>query len=165
MDGLRAAFAALLVVSVVLGGTTVLDFGDRLGAIDTAAVVDGQVSVELVDASLREDRFVATVRFENPTGVDLRVRSAKLRIYNASEQRIASGAGTRLDDNGATLPARGSLTTTYEIRVAEERRGPLRAALRRDARLAVSVGMTVDDLDFSLARSGMNASEAFREGS
>lgn len=163
MDGLRVAFVALLVVSVVLGGTTVLDFGDRLGAADTITVVERQVSVEVVDASLQDDRFTATVRFENPTGVDLRIRSARLRVYNDSDVEIASGAGTRLDDNGTALPGRGSLTATFRIQVTETER--LRAALRRDARLSVTAGATLDDRQFTLSRPELNASEVFREGS
>lgn len=163
MDGLRTTFVALLVVSVVLGGTTVLDFGDRLGAVDTAAVVEGQITAEVVDVSLQDDRFTATVRYENPTGVDVRIRSARLRVYNDSDAEIAAGAGTRLDDNGTVLPGRGSLTATFRIQVTET--GRLRAALRRDARLSVTAGATVGDFEFTLSRPDLNASAVFREGS
>lgn len=163
MDGLRVAFVGVLVVSVSLGGVTVADFGSYLGAVDTTGVIKEQVSAELVEVSLTEEGFLVTVRFENPTGVDLRVLGSNVRVHNASDQRIASGAGQRVDGEGDRLPARGSLTAVYEVGIADSGRGHLRGALRTDARISMSVGLQYDDVRFSISQSDLDASAVYRE--
>lgn len=165
MDGVRAAFAAVLIASAVLGGITVADFGNRLDATDTTGVVKSQVTTELVDATVREDRFVATVRFENPTKVDLRVLGAKLRVFNDSEGRLVSGPADRLDDNGETLPGGGSLTATYAVSFAEPERGRVLAALEGDATLAMSTSMRLGDVQFAYIPEDKNVTAVYEEGS
>lgn len=152
MNTLRIAFVALLAVSLLLGGVTAADFGNNLNDAEKIGFIKSQLVVEPVDVAVEDDRFVATVRIENPTGLDVELRSAKLRVHTLADQRLASGAGTRLDDNGTSLAAGESLTVTYEIRLSETQREAVAAALERDETLlSVSFGMTHGTADFSFA--------------
>lgn len=162
MDALRVAFAALLVLSVSLGGVTAVDFRDRLQSTDDSFAVGDQVTAELVESDLREDRFVATVRLENPTQFDVEVLSARLRVYNTTDAKIVDGPADRLDDNGRALPAGGSLTVTYAVDLTAEGKRDLRGARRNEALLSAIIKMNVGDVEFTYNRKGMDVTEEER---
>ncbi len=145
MDRLRLSFVVLLVTSLSLGGFTVVDFGSRLEDIDAVGSVEQRVSVAVTDVSIRDDSIAITTRLRNPTRRTLQLDGARFRIYNATDRRLASGAGIRLDDGGSTLPARGSLTVTYAVRMSDAQRDRVRATIDRDASVAMNFAMTLGD--------------------
>ncbi|PSQ15246.1 hypothetical protein BRD00_14795 [Halobacteriales archaeon QS_8_69_26] len=159
MDQLRVAFAALLILSVSIGGVTAVDFRDRLDSIGTSTIVKEQITAELVDSELREDRFVATIRLENPTQFDVIVESARFRVYNRTTPLIADGAGERLDDNGEVLPAGEALTVTYAIGFSPDQERNLREARRNEALLSATFSMRIGDVSFTVNRKGLDVTE------
>lgn len=148
MDGIRLGFVVLIVTSLSLGGLTAVNVGNTLRAIDAIDVVEQQVTVTVSKVTLRDESFVVTTRVRNPTRWAIELRGARFRIYNGTDDRLAASAGTRLDDNGSVVPARGSLTVTHSVRVSGPQREKVAAALDRDASLAMNLGMTLGDTSF-----------------
>lgn len=148
MDRLEVTFVALLVLSLALGGFTTLDRGNYYSAIDASDRVSSQISVAVTDAELREETFVVTARLENPSSTDVRITGARMRVFNRTNRRIASGAGDRLDDGGSTLPADGSQTVTYSIRVSDSQHDVLERVLELDAGVSLTVAMRLGDAEF-----------------
>lgn len=158
MNRLRVSFTALVVVSLALGGASALNFGDRLGAIDTATDVEDEIDVSVVDVSADGDRLVVTVQIRNPTEADLFVQNAGLRLHNESTERIVAGPGRRLDDGPSRLPAGGTIEATYGLTLSENDRTRATAALNRDARLSMNIGMRHRSAEFNVAAKGLDAS-------
>lgn len=148
MDRLRLAFSVLIVTSLSLGGLTAVDIGNSLRAIDAIDVVERQVSVSVTEVELRDDSFVVTTHIRNPTRQTLELRSARFRIYNGTNERLASGAGSRLDDNGSEIPAKGSLTATHSFTISSAQRENVRAALDEGASLSMNFGVAIGDTKF-----------------
>jgi len=148
MDRLRASFVVLVLAALLLGGYTAVDTGGSLRAVSAAEMIEPRISAEATGVELREEAVVVTVRMENPTGADLEHAGARFRFHDESDRRLASGAGTRLDDNGSTLPAGGSLRVTYAVRVSESQREVLADALGRDARLSMNLAVSLGDTNF-----------------
>lgn len=158
MDRLQVSFAALLVVSLSLGGVTAVDMGDRFGEIDSIGAVRGQVSTTVVDVAVDEDTLVVTARIDNPSEASLQHNGAYFRLHNDTDENLANGAGTRLDDNGTAVPPDGSLTVRYGVGLSESQARLVRSALERDASLSVTFGMTLGDTSFEL-RTNQNVTE------
>lgn len=156
MNRLRGAFVGLVVVSLALGGATALEFGDRLGDIDTATDVDGEIEVSVVDAAVEGDRFVVTVQVRNPTDTPVVLQNAGLRIHNDSDERIAAGPGRRLDDGPSRVPAGGAIEATFELSLSENDRRQVQSALERDALVSMNVGMRYRSTEFDVVASGMD---------
>lgn len=152
MDRLRFAFAALLVLSVSLAGATAVDEGNRLQAIDAVRVVEPRVAVDVTDVALGERSLAVSVWIRNPTRLRLELRGARFRLSNETNERLASGAGTRLDDAGSTVPADGSLRVTYAVGLPDDRREHVRGALERGATLSMNFAMHLGDANFVLRR-------------
>lgn len=145
MDRLQLAFAIIFIASVSLGGVTAADFGTKLGNIDASDVVKERVSVTVTDVTLGDEALAVTTRLENPTAKSLQLQGAQFRIHNRTNARLASGAGTRVDDGDSTLPGKGSLTVTHEIRLSDAQRTQVANALERDARLSMSYALTLGE--------------------
>lgn len=152
MDRLRAAFVAVLLVSLANGGATVVDFAGNLRTIDAADYVTNRIDADVTGADVEDRRLTLTVRISNPTGLDVRLGGAHVRIHNESEKRIAASAGRRVDDGGNTVPAGGSLDATYEIGLSPGQRAPVRDALESDAKVTITLGLYLHDTRFTVAR-------------
>lgn len=148
MDRLRAAFVAVLLVSLANGGAAVADFGGNLQTIDEAGFVEERVDADVTDVTLRDRRVAVTVRVTNPTGLDVQLVSGHFRLHNRTETRLASGAGERIDDGGETVPAGGVLTATYEIRLSPSQESQVRDALDRDAKVTMKLALRLRDSRF-----------------
>lgn len=159
MDWLRGAFVVLVVVSLALGGATALEFGDRLGDVDTATDVDGEIEVSVIDAGVRGDRFVVTIQVRNPTDTPVVLQNAGLRVHNDSDERIVAGPGRRLDDGRSRLSAGGAVEATYELSLSAADRRRVESALRRDARLSMNVGMRYRSTEFDVVARGLDVTD------
>lgn len=148
MDRLQLAFVVLLVTSVSLGGATVVDFGTTLRNVDALEMVQQRISVTVTDVTLRDDSLAVTTRLGNPTRRTLQLTGAQFRIHNGTDERLGSGAGVRLDDNGSTLPAKGSLTVAYAVRLSDAQREKVKIALDHDASLAMNFAMQLGETSF-----------------
>lgn len=160
MDRLRTAFLAVLLVSLANGGATVVNFAGNLQSIDAAAYVKSHIEADVSVATVTDDRVRLAVRISNPTGLAVRLDGAHVRIHNQTDKRLASGAGRRVDDRGDTIPAGGTLTATYDIRVSPEQRGSVRAALERGARVTVRLGLNLRETRFTVVRTSTVTVEA-----
>jgi len=148
MDRLQVSFAVLLVVSLSLGGVTAADIGERFGELDSIGTVRSQVSTTVVDVSLEDDDLVVTARIDNPSSATLQHNGARIRLHNETNERLASGAGMRLDDNGSIVPPEGSLTMRYAVGLSDPQVPLVRSALADGATVSVSFGMTLGESDF-----------------
>lgn len=145
MDRLQAAFVALLLVAGALGGATALDTGSTLRAVDASSLIKDQVQVDVENVDLRDERLVVTTAIENPTGLDLDIDGARFRVYNASNDRLAFGAGERLDDGGTTLGAGETVTATYAVRLSPAQRDTLATALEGEAAISINLALGLGD--------------------
>lgn len=150
MDRLRAAFVAVLLVSLANGGAAIADFGTNLQTIDAAGFVEDRIVVDATDVALRDGRVAVTVRVRNPTRLDLELVSGHFRIHNGSEARLASGAGERIEDGPTAVPAGESLTATYEIRLSPGQESQVEDALERDAKVTMRLALRLRDTTFTV---------------
>lgn len=157
---MRTAFLAVLLVSLANGGATVANFTGNLQSIDAAAYVDNRIETDVSVSAVADRRVTLAVRISNPTGLAVRLDGAHVRIHNQTDKRLASGAGRRVDDRGDTIPAGGTLTATYDIRVSPEQRGSVRAALERGARVTVRLGLNLRETRFTVVRTSTVTVEA-----
>lgn len=148
MDRLQVSFAALLVVSLSLGGITAFDLGDRFGEIDSIGVVKSQVAVEVADFTLHDRSLQVTVRIQNPTAMDLRVTGAQFRLFNQTNQRLASGAGSRIDSGPSVVAARDTLVLTYQVGLSERQHRRARNSLSGGASLSMNFAMRLGETSF-----------------
>ncbi len=160
MNSREAVFVGLVAVSLVLGGVTALDFGDRLGDIDTATDIEGEMTVNLANAAVEDDRFVATVRIHNPTDSTVVLQNAGLRIHNDSVQRIAAGPGRRLDDGPSEVGPGDTVEATFGLRLSDDGQQRVQSALGRDARLSMNIGMRYRSTEFDVIASDLPAAES-----
>lgn len=151
MSRLQAAFLGLVAVSALVGAYTVVDFGDQLRTSDDVQRIKPQVSGEAVDAEFRGERLAITIRLSNPSRFDLELVSGAFRVYNETDAKIVAGNGVRTDDGGSVVPARGSLTATFEMRVTDAQRRMVAAALERDAMGSANLALALDDRAFQLS--------------
>lgn len=149
MGRLKASFLGLVAVAALLGGYTAVDLGGSLRTADDVSRIRPQVSGEALGADLGDDRLSVRIRVSNPTRFDLTLDSGALRVFNRSDARIVGGAGTRVDGGPTTVPARGSLVVTYEVRVNDAQRRELALALRGEAFVSATLGLTHDGRSFT----------------
>jgi len=155
MNRLRVVFVGLVVVALSLGLVTGVNFGDRLGHLDTASDVEPRIAISVLEADVADDRFVATVRVRNPTDSAVVLESAALRVHNDSVRRIAAGPGDRLDDGPSTVPAGGAVEATFALALSDTNRRQVEAALVRDARLSMNAGMRYRSQEFEVVARGL----------
>lgn len=157
---MRTAFLAVLLVSLANGGATVANFAGTLQSIDATAYVENRIETDVSVSTVADRRVTLAVRISNPTGLDVHLDGAHIRIHNESDKRLASGAGRRVDDPVNTIPAGGNLTATYELRLSPGQRASVRAALERGARVTVRLGFHLRETRFTVVRTSTVTLEA-----
>lgn len=133
MERTNAAFVLLVALSVLLGVNVAAGFGTDLQTVDTISVVKDQIETDVTDASVTSGSLVVALELDNPTRYDFRLTGSHFRAFNDSEPKLAYASGQRLDDGEQTLPARGTLTVRYRVRLTPTQARNLEAALEDGA--------------------------------
>lgn len=132
MDRIDAGLLVVALASVALGGTVAADFSDRLQSFGAADFVAEQVTTEVTDARVADQRLYLDVQVRNPTRYDLRLTGVFVRAFNGTDSRLAWGSATLSGDGSGVVPAGGSLRTRLALRLTPAQADALRAALRAD---------------------------------
>lgn len=140
MERVNAVFLAAVLAAAGVGAAATAGYGGSLQARDASVDVVDAVEADVTSAAVRDGRLELTVTVTNPTDHDLAVTGAAVRVHNRTDRRLASGSAERLS-GGTDLPAGGSLTATYAVRVSPSNADALQAALAADAAVTIRHGV------------------------
>lgn len=156
MRRLNVVFVAIVVGAVLAGGVAAAGFGTELRTVDTISLVRGQLDTTVDEVVVGDEAFEVTVEVRNPTGYAIALQGTFVRVFQDSPTQLAYGAGERLDDGSATVPARGSLTARYRIGLTPEQAERLRnAAESGPLRLTVFHSLELEGESFEFSRTNV----------
>lgn len=150
MERANAGFLAVVALSALVGAAVAMGHGGELQAQDATETFD-RIRVDVTDAAIRDGGLEVTVTAENPTVHDLTVTGTVVRVHNASATKLAFGPASVVS-GGTSLPADGSLTATYRVRVGPSRLPALRAALDGDAAVTVKYSFELRGVSAAVAK-------------
>lgn len=156
MRRLNGLFVAIMIGALLSGTVAAAGFGTELSTIDTISVIENQVSTDVETLELTDQELRFTVRITNPTGFTIGLDGTFVRLFKDSPTQLAYGAGQRLDDGPATIPARGELTATYGVSLSPDQADDVRAAFSEGpVRLTVFHSLSLRDKSFEVARTNV----------
>lgn len=129
MDRIDSGLLVVVLASVVLGGTVAANFTGRLQSFGAAPLIEEQVTTEITDTRVEDQRLYLDVKVGNPTRYELRLTGVFVRVYNETDSRLAWGSATPVGEE-RVVPARGALDTRLELRLTPEQADSVAAALR-----------------------------------
>lgn len=119
-------FLVVLLGAAVVGGTGLLSVSDSLATQELVTVLEDQVEADVTEVTVKERSVLVKVRFENPTATSLSVNGGYFAAV-ANDSRLAAGS-TSLD-TPLMIPARGSASSTFRMRLNNDSAKALRSAL------------------------------------
>lgn len=119
-------FLLVLFGAAIVGGAGLLSVSDSLATQELVPILEDRVEAEVIDVTVEDRSVLVKVHFENPTATRLTVNGGYFAAF-ANGSRLEAGS-TSLD-NPLTLPARGSASSTFRMRLSEDSAEALRSAL------------------------------------
>jgi len=164
MRRVNGFFVSIMIGALLSGVVAAAGFGTELSTIDTISVIENQVSTDVETLRLVDRELRVTVRLSNPTGFTIGLEGTFVRVFEDSPKQLAYGAGQRIDDGQATVPARGELTATYAVRLSPDQADEVRSAFREGpVRLTVFHSLSLRDKTFEIARTNVTTTGEVRE--
>lgn len=142
MDRVNVAFAVVVALSAILGGVATAERAEDLRSQRLLYESRDDLRATFSAVTVDDDELRVTVTFHNAAEYDFRVTGGYLVATNATTPKLAASAATRVDDDGSTLPADGTLTVRYALPLADDQRGAVERA-RRAGDLAFRLRVTV----------------------
>ena len=156
MRRVNVVFVAVVVGTLLTGAVTAASFGTELRTIDTISLIEDQVRTDVEELRLVDEELRVTVELTNPTGYPLALEGTFVRVFEDGPTQLAFGAGIRLDDGPTTVPARGSLTASYAVRLSPEGADAVERAFEAGpVRLTVFHSLALRGESFEIARTNV----------
>lgn len=154
MHRLNKVFFAVTISLALLGGVSVVDFGQTLGDIEDASLVAEQIETEVLTGEVVDGEFVLEVEIQNPTRFSLDLGGAYMSASSDGE-RMAYGSIVNHEDIPGEIPARGSVKVTYVFALSDTQADRLSTALDEGTvDISGEHSVTLEDTRFSISFTG-----------